>query len=183
MANLMNIALIWAAFFTVGFSQTSLNLDPQNPNQYCNDEFRFCATFPSSILTFQAGFIQGNGIILKTADGFAEVTIGGFPLPSDTDAKALFLSSAKEKSILQNEPKVISSIFGEDFYECYFMMGRYYLYHHCFLIDDHFVRVEIKVPINRPDKLQILQSQIQLDFNAKKIDRETTSSLDIGRLK
>ncbi len=183
MVNLMNIALIWAIFFTTAFSQVPLNDRPQEANQYCNDEYRFCATFPSSILTFQATLIQGNGIILKPEDGFAEVTIAGYSLPAKTNAKQLFLSLARKKSALGVEPKIISSLFGEDFYECYFLVGKSYYYQQCFLIDEHFVWVEIKVPINRPDKMQILQKQISLEFNSQSAAVKATSSLDIGALR
>jgi len=179
----MNITIIWASLIFVGFSPIH-NTDPmQEANLYCSEDYHFCAKYPASILTFKATLTQENGIILKSEDGFAEVIIAGFPLPDNADTKSIFLSSAKEKSILSKEPKVISSIFGEDFYECYFMIDRYYYYHQSYLFNDYFVRMEIKAPINMPDKLQILQQQIRLEFGSSNIQRKTSNSNDIGGLR
>ena len=179
MANLMNTALIWVLFFITGFSQIPLSDQSPEANRYCSSDYHFCAKYPASILTFAAPLVQGNGIILKSEDGFAEVIMAAFPLLANTNSKAIFFSSVREKSMTENEPKVISSIFGEDFYECYFMVGRYYYYHQCFLFDDYFVRVEIRAPINMPDKLQILKQQINLEFNTPKEGEKATSSLEI----
>lgn len=182
MTRLMNISIIWASFLMFGFSPTP-SFPPQEANLYCSEDYHFCAKFPASILTEKITLPQENGIFLKTEDGFAEVIIAGFPLLEDMSPKSVFLASAREKTSPSKEPKVISSIFGEDFYECYFMVDRYFYYHQAYFFNDYFVRVEIKAPINMPDKLQILQQQIRLDFNEPPLEGNTSESEEIGGLR
>lgn len=178
----MNTSIIWASFLLFGFSPTP-NIPPQEANLYCSDEYHFCAKYPASILIEKINLPQENGISLKTEDGFAEVVIAGFPLLEDMNPKSVFLASARAKSIPSLEPKVISSIFGEDFYECYFMIDRHFYYHQAYFFNDYFVRVEIKAPINMPDKLQILQQQIRLEFSLPQLEENTSENIEIGGLR
>ncbi len=179
----MNITIFWAAFIMAGFSSFQHDTSSQEANLFCSDVYHFCANYPASILTHKINLPQGNGIMLKSEDGFAEVIMAGYSLPAHTSTKSLFLSSTREKSVPAIEPKVISSIFGEDFYECYFMIDRGYYYHQSYLFDDYFVRLEIKVPINMPDKLQVLQQQIRLEFEYSSIHKKMPTSNDIGGLR
>ena len=183
MTNLMNITIFVASLLISGYPSLNNKASAQEANLYCSDSYHFCAKFPASILTNNTALPQEKGIILKSEDGFSEVILAGYSLPENTDTKSLFLVSASKKAVPAIEPKVISSIFGEDFYECYFLIDRHYYYHQCYLFSDYFVRVEIKVPINMPDKLQVLQQQIRLDFGYSPILNKTPSSNDIGGLR
>ena len=179
MTNLMNILLIWVACLATCFSQTQ----PKEPNRYCSEKFNFCATYPAYALPDKVSLTKGEGILLKSVDGFAEVVIESFPADEEENTKSVFFDSVKKITPSENGPKIISSLFGEDFYECYFLIERLYCYHRCFLLDGHFVRVQIKVPINMPDKLQILQQQIHLDFNVSPEQEKTSFGPAIGSLK
>ena len=165
MTSLMNIALFCVALL-YNFTSPQPFQQSQEANQYCSDQHSFCAKYPSSILPFRAPLAQGDGIILTSNDGFAEVTIGAFPKAIDATTKSVFLSSAREKPGAGSEPKIVGSIFGEDYYECFFMVGHHYYFHRSYHFEDHFVRVEIKVPLNMPDRMAILRGQISLDFQA-----------------
>ena len=52
-----------------------------------------------------------------------------------------------------------------------------------FIFADHFVRVEIKVPINMPRRMKDLREQISLEFDVQQAGEKTTSSMQVGSLK
>lgn len=97
------------------------------------------------------------------------MVIGAFAQAADATTKSIFFASAREKSAERKEPKIVNSIFGEDYYECFFMVDHHYYYHKSFHFEDHFVRLEIKVPLNMPDRMVILRGQTGLDFQVEEI--------------
>lgn len=169
----MSIAILWA---TITFVFKPVVIRAQSENiPYCNKTYHFCARYPTSQLPFKAFLPGKKGIFLKSKDGFAEVTIRVYRQPGGKDTKTLFLESARKISALQKEPKIISSLFGEDFYECFFMAGLHYYYHQSYHFADHFVRLEIKVPINKPGLMAILRTQVSLEFQTP--DKGESTSL------
>ncbi len=185
MKNLMNLAILCSSAFLLTANLTFAQPDgiTQTSGLDCFEAYHFCARYPSSTLSLSTPLPDGNGITLHSADGFSEVMIGGFPLSDDLSTKSLFLASAREKTAAQLEPKVISALFGEDFYECYFMIDRAYYFHQCFVFEDYFVQLEIKVPINMPDKLLLLRQQIHLEFGPVQPTNKVSTGAEIGGLR
>ena len=179
----MNNTTLGLALFLQIFMLTSLSSQTINDNRYCMDEYQFCVEFPSYIFTFHNDLIQGNDILLESKDGFSQMTISVSPQPDGASTKNIFKASAKNKSLLAGkEPKIVSSLFGEDFYECFFIVGLDYFYHQSFHFEDYFVRIEINTPINMPDKMQVIRQQVEVEFGETNPGLKATTSIEKGRL-
>ena len=163
----MNILLIVSISLLVSFQTDQTSPPRQDPGLYCHDDFHFCARYPSAYLPNQSYLPSHNGIQLKTEDERGVVTIGGYPEKGDKNPREIFesrLIQLEQTALPDEKSTVVSSIFGEDFYECFFLIGRNYYYHQSFLFEGYYVLVEIKTPINRPDLMTTLHQQISLDF-------------------
>ncbi len=179
MTTLMNISLACLIFLCAGFTSFSQNEAELQPHHYCNEKFNFCANYPSSLLPFKATLTQNNGIVLRSDDGFAEVIIAGYRQPTTESTEKAFLTSIQQQVKQNGDLKIISSIFGEDFYECSFIIGLNFSYHKSYYFDDHFVRLEIKVPISNPVMLKSLKAEIDIDFKTEgqRIEQQVSNEI------
>ncbi|HFA49538.1 MAG TPA: hypothetical protein ENJ95_11040 [Bacteroidetes bacterium] len=177
----MNAALLWSLFLTNAFTPSPPGNPAQTASPYCNEKFAFCAEYPSSILNFEATLVQDNGIVLKSTDGLSEVVIAGYQSAFNKSTEESFRISIQNLLPPGKQPTIISSLFGEDFYECFFMIGHNMYFHRSYHFDDHFVRVEIRTPINRPHTMEKLREGISIDFNVEtpvKTDKPTSSLMN-----
>ena len=71
------------------------------------------------------------------------------------------LSAPGERSVL------ISSLFGEDFYECFFLVGPRTFYQKAYFFDHIMVRLSIQTTINQPKLMQKLRGEVSLYFPEK----------------
>ncbi len=165
----MNISLACTLSLCAGFSSFSQNAAEPQPGSYCNENFNFCANYPSDLLPFKAVLTQNNGIVLRSDDGLTEVIIAGYrrsePVAESTEEA--FLASIQQQIEQHGDPKVISSLFGEDFYECSFIIGLNFSYHKSYYLEGHYVRLEIKTPVSNPVMLESLRARINVDFKVE----------------
>lgn len=178
----MNKTILGLALFLHIFTLPAINGQTIDDNLYCNSDYHFCVEFPASILTIHSNLIQDKGILLQSKDGFSQMSISISPQPENATTKDVFLSYTNSKTgMAGKDAKIISSLFGEDFYECFFMIGLDYFYHKNYHFDDYYVRIEIKAPINMPDKMQVIRQQVNISFDEIIPALKATSSIEEGR--
>ncbi len=163
MTNLVNITLIFTHLLCVPFTIFSQNLTKEIDGHYCNQKYNFCIEYPTETFPFEAVFNQSNGLVLRSEDGTSEVIIAGYKQDAPINSESAFLASIEQINAAHEKPKIMSSLFGEDFYECFFILGHNFSYHKSFSFEGHVVRLEIRVPISNPVLLKTLRDSISLD--------------------
>jgi hypothetical protein len=158
------------------------NAVEQNPTQdtYCNERFQFCSQFPSETFPTQIDFHEGDGLLLRTENELATVIIAGYRDFAGETTREIHVKEVEKLAAPDERSVLISSVFGEDFYECFFMVGKRSFFHKTYLFDDHIVRLSIETTINQPKLMQELRDSVTLYFQDGKELPEGTSSV-MGR--
>lgn len=161
MTTLLNLVLLLAMPM-----QLQTNPAEQNPTKgaYCNERFQFCSNFPSETFPTQLDFNDGDGILLRTENDLATVIIAGYTEVEGENTREVYQHALQELTADGEKPTLISSLFGEDFYECFFIVGKRSFYHKAYLVDGHLVRLSIQTTINQPMLLRTLRQTITLYF-------------------
>ncbi len=146
----------------------NLNLLLNSPaeGRYCNSRFEFCVSYPEKLLPGQKVSDNDDGVILSTADRLTEVSIGGSFNVLQWSPKELYQFNLE--SLHGGKPvKEISSEFGDDFYESYFLAddGMSY-YHRAIFIKHYYILLIIKAPVNQPEMMQRLREEVAIDFQS-----------------
>lgn len=145
-----------------------LTTDPEPPQPeatYCNQIFEFCSQFPSD--DFPTRLELNDGILLRTENDLATVTILGQRDFHGENTQIIFENEVKKQAGPDERTVLISSLFGEDFYECFFLVGHKTYYHKAFLSDGKLVRLTIETAINQPKLMQELRDNVSLFFPEK----------------
>lgn len=134
---------------------------------YCNERFAFCAQFPDLLFSTQTDLENGNGILLRTENDLASVTIAGYPGFQGKDTQDIFSHELKKRTGEGEQSVIISSLFGEDFYECFFLIDTRSYFHKAYLYNGKMILVSIETTINQPKLMQELRGAIRVDFPEK----------------
>lgn len=174
MTSLVNMILLLALPL-----QFSNNPVEQNPTQdaYCNERFQFCSQFPNETFPTQLDYLGGSGLLLRTENDLATVIIAGYDDFKGTTTREIHEKEVAKLSAPGERSVLISSLFGEDFYECFFIIGRRSFYHKTYLFDDYLVRLSIETTINQPKLMQELRDNVTLYFPEGSDLPEGTSSM------
>jgi len=156
MISLSNLVLLVA--LPMQFQPHNDN-DPRTGHSYCNERFEFCSQFPLEIFPTQLDFHEGDGVLLRTENDLATVIIAGHHDFSGENTEAIFQNEVKKQTTEGQRYMLISSLFGEDFYECFFLIGHKSYYHKAFLSDGKLVRLSIETTINHPKLMQELRER------------------------
>lgn len=170
----MNLCLLLAMSGFSSQPMTDSTNPPPDQGRYCNERFNFCSEFPDLTFPFQADFHDGDGILLRSEDGFAEATIAGYRQFEGRTSKEIYHHAVNKLAAEGERIMHLNSLFGEDFYEAFFMVGRKQYYHQAFLFDGYVVRLSISVPINQPMLLQNLRQIVTLEFPSEKTPHHDT---------
>jgi len=148
-------------FHSAGYEKSQT---PRAVHQYCNSEYNYCVKYPESLLPLKEEFTDGTGIRLKTKDQLSDVSVRAIPSQPGKTPKALF-EAALEK--FSGEITVISSSFGDDYYEAQFLDvtgGANYLYRVDYL-PNHYIRLVARVPAGRPWLIERLKEDVVVQFD------------------
>jgi hypothetical protein len=176
------VPVVSLIFILSNLSLTQLSSQTNNEDRYCNGDYQFCVNYPSYIFTKQTDLVGQNGVLLISERNDAEITVSIWPQTSGSTTKEIFHCSAKAKAN-GKKPKIINAIFGEDFYESFFLAGLSYYYQKSYHFKDYYILLEIRTPINIPDKMQIIKSQVRLEFISSPNAQEVTGSMGKARHK
>lgn len=161
MASLFSLVLLVALPMQ---SQTNTSQTSPTSEIYCNERFDFCSQFPSETFPTQLDFRKGDGLLLRTENDLATVIIAAYHDFSGDNAEAIFQNEVKKQTTDGQRTVLISSLFGEDFYECFFLIGHRSFYHKAYLSHGKLIRLSIETTINQPKLMQELRENVSLYF-------------------
>jgi hypothetical protein len=130
--------------------------------QYCNSTYNFCVKYPESLLPVRHLLPDDGGIVLRPQDELSEVTVSGIPSAPGIAPQALFEAALKK---FPGEVTVISSAFGDDYYEAYFLHGSVSYFHRGFFFQNHYIRLAARVPVSRPWLMERLKEDVVVKFD------------------
>lgn len=148
-------------FLTSGYEKSQT---PLTVGQYCNSTYNFCVKYPESLLPVRKLLPDDSGIVLRTEDELSEVRVSAVPGAPAIAPQALFEAALKKFS---GEVTVISSAFGDDYYEAYFLdagAGTGY-FHRVFYFPRHYIRLVARVPVSRPWLIERLKEDVIVQFD------------------
>lgn len=163
--SMLIIVLMPFMFFSIyGGKNVDLPKDKTvllSKSNYCNSRFDFCVIYPATVLPNQEVSVNDDGVILKTAEGKAEVNVFGSYNITNWSPQELFEFSIN--SLVENKKEkveIYSSTFGEDYYECYFEIGNNNYINRSYFVKDYYISLMIKVPKDEPILYQKLLDEV-----------------------
>jgi hypothetical protein len=136
----------------------------ENPGRYCNALFHFCIQYPASLFSERLVYDDQSGILLKTADGLSQVEIRGSACQPCGSPSEVFRETIAKNTLSGNQPLIISTLFGDDFYEVLFVSEGRNFFQKCNFVAGGYVLEEISVPVNRPQLLARAREDVVVNF-------------------
>ena len=145
--------------------EPQLRAVPTALSNYCNSRFNFCVDYSADLLPTQQVAENGDGVILRSDVGAAQVKVNGSHNVFSWTPAELYTFTLE--NALSSEPKdvaVVSKLIGEDFYECLLLDDGKNIYVKAFFVGDHYVQMFIEVPANRPELMDSLREDVRITF-------------------
>ena len=167
MKLLLNLAIIMGLpLLFVGVRKESKSYS-HSKAQYCNTRFEFCVNYPAPLLPEQRVSDNDDGVILKTTDRSSQVSVYGSFNVFKWTPKDLFEFTIKELPGGGGDIKVLTSLFGDDFYECAFLHGTSQYYHRGYFVKDRYVQMVAQTPVNRPEMMSRLREDVTVQLTVQ----------------
>ncbi len=132
--------------------------------QYCNNRFGYCLNYPSSLFPDRTLSVQSDTLLLKSVGQIAEVKVIGKLGATKEAPEAIFEKNLQAISSKSGKANVISTLFGEDFYEANFLCGDFTYHQKANFSPTAAVLLTITVPMNRPEMMVRAKSDIEIVF-------------------
>ncbi|MCB0519748.1 MAG: hypothetical protein H6577_16655 [Lewinellaceae bacterium] len=130
--------------------------------QYCNNRFDYCLDYPNSLLPDRYLSPQSDTLLLKSVGQIAEVSVMGKLGKTGSTPERVFEKNLQFIISKNGKATVISTLFGEDFYEANFLCGDFTYQQKAAFSETRSALFTIKVPVNRPELMVRLKAD--LDF-------------------
>lgn len=154
----------WAFFLFLSFS--FLQKDGYRAaTQYCNNRFGYCLNYPASLFPERTLSVQSDTLILKSVGQIAEVKVVGKLGTTKEAPAAIFEKNLEVISHKNGKANVISTLFGEDFYEANFLCGDFTFHQRANFSPTAAILLTITVPMNRPEMMVRAKSDIEIVFD------------------
>lgn len=172
-------AVLWYEVTTVD-RQTDDQTPPEPPQEtfvrqldadhaeYRNARFDFNVRFPSRLLIAQGESDNGDGQVFRSADDQTKLITSGI---NKLDEDSLQNEFEQEFQTPPSKRKIIYKTLKENWYVVSGLEGKTVFYLKRFLVDDHFVRLEITYPVDQRQQWDPVVSQLEQDFQAVQILR------------
>jgi hypothetical protein len=108
--------------------------------------------------------VQSDTLLLKSVGQIATVTVVGKSGPAQATPEAVFEKNLQAITSKYGKANVISTLFGEDFYEANFLCGDYTYHHKANFSPSAAVLLSITVPMNRPEMMVRAKSDVEIIF-------------------
>lgn len=163
------INLIVALLPVFGASQSTTA--PKMQEQYCNERFGFCMTYPEDYFTESIYSDNGDGVTLQAQDGRVEVSaLGAYNVMNQTPEEVLedYFEVMKEKPMEVELLELYS-----DTYNGWAKM-RYNHEIQLFQValhpeEDVYTTMVFRIPASSPELLEQLLSTVELTYNAASV--------------
>lgn len=127
--------------------------------QVCHESFKFCLVHPPAFEPVE----MAEGFVARSEDDLVEIRTTGKLADVQLSPKDLFDQTLAELGGSES-PIVVSTLFGEDFFQANFLSGDRNYFLKAFLMPGYHVRLLISVPANRPDLVVQLREQVDVQF-------------------
>lgn len=164
MTAILTYTILFCLSFFPQFAGYRYTPETDVATNHCSSTYNFCVNYPASLLPVKELLPDDTGIRLKTRDLSSEVTVQAIPGHPGMTPKALFEATLEK---ISGEVTVISSAFGDDYYEAQFLDvtgGANYL-HRVDYLPKHYIRLIARVPAGRPWLIERLKEDVTVQFD------------------
>jgi hypothetical protein len=141
----------------------------QTPGYWCNQPFRFCVKYPASLLPSEENILNNDGVILKSFDGYTSVTASGHAINEPLSTRALYDQIVAKITESNQKPSFVSNIFGDDFFEAFFIWGDDSYFLRNYLFRNYYILVVMKSRVNKPELISRLREDIDIQLNIRQL--------------
>ncbi|PHN03604.1 hypothetical protein [Flavilitoribacter nigricans] len=154
--------LIFAILPLVGFNGTFAT--PVEQEEYCNERFEFCVTYPSGYFSEKVYSDNGDGVTMYAQEGVIEADIIGAYNVMDWSVEGIldnYFKTIKEKPM---EVELVE-LYTDEAYGWAKMKYNYEIQLvQINLLNDSYITTILTVPASSPDLLDELSKSIQVTF-------------------
>lgn len=109
--------------------------------------------------------MNGDGVILRSFDGLASVTVSGHSTFEVMQPRELYSRTITRLTGSSDKPSFVTNMFGDDYFETFFIwdVDSYFIRSYCF--NNYYIIMVMKTPVNRPELMKRMREDIDIQLN------------------